>query len=156
MKAKILAATAIFIAGICPAQAQDRSRFNWLFDKFTEVGIKAEQNCDIQMACGMYESALENTSFSSTDKVKYTQTLASLIRCYSKSGYYWRVEKYFDKLSAILESDPTLLSTAVREAMNGYVALLEDSGRTQDSIFFRRRVDKLLERSSIAGEIQKQ
>lgn len=155
MKAQVLSiVSTTFIACCSACPAQDQERFSFLFEKFTEIARKAEEKKDFQTACGMYEAALENTSFSKAERSKHAETLASIIRCYTKNGYYWRIKPFMNKLLAVLEVDLNLITPAVREVLTSYSDLLAKLGKETDARIFQIAIERLNAKEALADQSQ--
>lgn len=112
-----------FVASVRLSLAQDQEeaqRRRLTFEKFVEIGQKAERRNDYLMAVGMYEAAIDRIS----GQDQYASTLGNISRCYLKLGYYWRVEPISEKLIAVLEQKPALITSSFLQTIKEYSELL--------------------------------
>jgi hypothetical protein len=146
-----LSLAAIVVVSVPVSLAQEQQEFDrrrGLFEKFTEIGQKAEQRKDYLLAVGMYEAALERSIRTAEQEPKYVDTLTSIIRCYINLSYYWRVEPVLKKLLPVFEQNPRLYSSKTEEALMAYSALLRKSGRQNDALTNDQLVGVLSEKRS--------
>lgn len=144
-----MALAIIFVASarLCFAQDQDEAqRRRLLFEKFVEVAQKAELRNDYLMAVGMYEAAIDRIS----GQEQYVSTLGNISRCYLKVGYYWRSESVLEKLIAVLEQKPSLITTSTLQTIKEYsefLGRLKKESRAAHYLQVLERLSKSQEKS---------